>query len=128
MSKRILLIDDELNTRELYADVLRGDGYEVVTAENGQIALTDAMKGGFDLILLDIIMPKKDGVTFLKEYKTLTPQSKNGPIVMLTVLGDDPIMKTCLESGAVGFLIKSELTPDQVSKEVKAYLTTTTSP
>jgi DNA-binding NarL/FixJ family response regulator len=85
--------------------------------------LVEALKGGFNLILSDIIMPKKDGVTFLKEYGEKTPDNPNGPIVMLTVLGQDPIIKSCLQMGASGFLIKSELTPDQVLKEVRGYIT-----
>lgn len=119
---RILLVDDETYTRELYEELLKDEGYEVVTADNGEAALTEATKGGFDLILLDIIMPKKDGVSFLKEYKTTVPQNPNGQIIMLSVLGGDPVIKSCLELGASGFLIKSEITPDKLLAEVKNYL------
>lgn len=122
MTQRILLIDDEDYTRELYEELLKGEGYEVVAFADGAAALVEAVKGGFDLILLDIVMPKKDGISFLKDYQSLKPQKPNGPIVMLTVLGEDPIIKSCLELGAAGYLIKSELTPDQVLKEVKGYL------
>lgn len=122
MTSRILLVDDEAYTRELYEELLKGEGYDIVAAEDGATALVHAVKGGFDLILLDIIMPKKDGISFLREYNTLKPQKPNGPIVMLSVLGEDPIIKSCLELGAAGYLIKSELTPDQVLKEVRAYL------
>ena len=119
---KILLIDDEAYTRELYDELLRDEGYEVVTATNGEEALTEAAKGGFDLILLDIIMPKKDGLAFLKDYDTIRPQNPNAQIVMLTVLSEDPIIKSCLEIGASGYLIKSELTPDKLVEEVKGYL------
>ena len=122
MAKRILLVDDEVYTRELYEEILKGAGYEVVAVGDGETALAQAAKGGFDLILLDIIMPKKDGVTFLKEYKVIQPQNPNGKIVILTVLGQDPIIKSCLELGANGYLIKSELNPDQILKEVQEYL------
>jgi len=126
MIQRILLIDDEAYTRELYEELLKGEGYEVVAAEEGEAGLVEAVKGGFDLILLDIIMPKKDGVSFLREYQTLKPQKPNGKIVMLTVLGEDALIKTCLELGAAGYLIKSELTPDQIIAEIKNYLPTLT--
>lgn len=122
MVQRILLIDDDVYTRDLYDELLRGEGYEVVVATDGEAGLVEAIKGGFDVILLDIIMPKKDGVSFLKEYKTIAPQRPNGKIVMLSVLGEDPIIKSCLELGATGYLIKSELTPDQVLAEVKGFL------
>lgn len=122
MVHRILLADDEQYTRELYEELLKGEGYEVVAVGDGEAAFLEAVKGGFDLILLDIIMPKKDGVTFLKEYKTLKTQQPNGQIIMMSVLGEDAIIKTCLELGAAGYLIKSELTPDQILKEVAGYL------
>lgn len=122
MVQRILLIDDDVYTQELYGQLLRGEGYEVTAVADGEAGLVEAVKGGYDLILLDIIMPKKDGVSFLKEYKTLKSQKPNGQIVILSVLGEDPIIKSCLEIGAAGYLIKSELTPDQVLTEVKGYL------
>lgn len=120
--QRILLVDDDVYTRELYEELLKAEGYEVIAVADGEAGLVEAVKGGFDLILLDIIMPKKDGVSFLKEYRTLTPQKPNGQIVVLSVLGEEPIIKSCLELGAAGYLIKSELTPDQVLAEVKGYL------
>ena len=128
MIQRILLIDDDIYTRELYEELLRGEGYEVVAVADGEAGLIEAVKGGYDIVLLDIIMPKKDGVSFLKEYQTLKPQRPNGQIVMLSVLGEDPIIKSCLELGASGYLIKSELTPDQVLKEIKGFLTRVQSP
>src|SRR3989338_3096037 len=121
MATRILLIDDDPYTRELYEELLKGEGYEVVATVDGEAGLSEAAKGGFNLILSDIIMPKKDGVAFLKAYKEVAPQQPNGPIIMLSVLGEDPIIRSCLELGAAGYLIKSELTPDQVVKEVQGY-------
>ena len=123
MAQKILLVEDEAYTRELYNDLLKDAGYDVVVANDGEEALVEAAKGSFDLILLDIIMPKKDGIGFLKEYKALKPQNSNEKIVMLTVLGEDSIIKSCLELGAVGYLVKSELTPDKFIEEVKNYLT-----
>ena len=122
MVPRILLVDDEVYTRELYEELLRGEGYDIVAVADGEAGLVEAIKGGFDLILLDVVMPKKDGISFLREYQMLKPQKPNGKIVMLTVLGEDPVIKSCLEMGASGYLIKSELTPDQVLAEVKNYL------
>lgn len=119
---RILLVDDDIYIRELYEDLLKDEGYEIVTAGDGEQALQEALKGGFDIILMDIIMPKKDGITFVKEYMKQTPQKPNGKIVMLTVLNEDPLIKSCLEQGASGYLIKSQLNPDQILKEIKLYL------
>lgn len=119
---KILIIDDDTYIRELYKEILTSAGYQVIAADNGEAGLEEAAKGGFDLILSDIIMPKKDGLGFLKDYQVLRLQNPNAKIVMLTVLGEDSIIKSCLELGAIGYLIKSELTPDQVLNEVKNYL------
>ncbi len=121
-NKKILLVEDDLYTRELYLDLLQNEGFLVTPAVNGEIGLGEAIKGGYDLILLDIMMPKKDGITFLKEYQTSETQKPNGQIIMLTNVGEDAIIKTCMELGATGFLIKSALTPDEVLREVKNYL------
>lgn len=122
MAQRILLVEDDKYTRELYEDLLKGEGYDVTSAEDGELGFEKAIEGGFDLILLDIIMPKKDGVSFLKLYQTQQPTKPNGKIVMLTNLNDDSMIKSCFNLGAVGYLMKSELTPDQIIKETKNYL------
>ena len=123
MNQRILLADDEQYTRELYEELLKEAGFDVVAVGDGEAALAKAQEGGFDLIVLDIIMPRKDGISFLKDYQAVRPQNPNGKIVMLTVLGEDQMIKTCIELGAVGYLVKSDLTPDKVVEEVKNYLT-----
>lgn len=123
MAQRILLVEDDKYTRELYEDLLKGEGYDVTSAEDGEAGFEKAIEGGFDLILLDIIMPKKDGVSFLKLYQNSTPTKPNGKIVMLTNLNDDSMIKSCFSLGAAGYLMKSELTPDQIIKETKNYLT-----
>ena len=91
-------------------------------AEDGEVGLTKAKQGGFSLILLDIMMPKKDGLQVLRELKLAPPAVPNGPIVVLTNLGQDVVIKQCFEMGASGFLIKSAMNPDQVLTEVHSYL------
>jgi DNA-binding response OmpR family regulator len=80
------------------------------------------MQGGYDLVLLDIMLPKMDGLQILKGLKEKNILSKNGPVVMLTNLGQDNIVKEGFELGASGYLIKSALTPDQVLHEVHTFL------
>jgi DNA-binding response OmpR family regulator len=121
-TKRILLVEDEKNTRDLYVDLLAGEGYEVDTAEDGQAGLEKAVEGGYDLILLDIVLPKRDGLEILQYLKEKGSEKPNGPIVLLTVLDQDSTIYTGLKSGAAGYLIKSDLNPDQVVKEVKRFL------
>jgi CheY-like chemotaxis protein len=120
--KRILLAEDEKDTRDLYVDLLTEEGYEVEVAVDGQSALEKALEGGFDLILLDIVMPKRDGLEVLQFLKKKGSSKPNGPVVLLTVLDQDSSIYTGLKSGAAGYLIKSDLTPDQVVKEVKRFI------
>jgi len=94
----------------------------VEIAEDGEVGLAKAKQGGFSLILLDIMMPKKDGLQVLRELKLAPPANPNGPIVVLTNLGQDIVIKQCFDMGASGFLIKSAMNPDQVLTEVHAYL------
>lgn len=125
MAQRILIVEDDKYTRELYEDLFKTEGYDVTTGEDGEVGFAHAQKGGFDLILLDIILPKKDGVSFLKQYQNNPPQQPNGKIVMLTNLNEDSMIKSCFSLGAAGYLMKSELTPDQVLKEARNYLAQT---
>src|SRR5258708_10270275 len=114
MKKKILLIDDDTYTRELYHDLLVNEGYDVIAVSNGEQGLVEAVNGGFNLILLDVIMPKMDGLSFMREYTVLQPNLQNGPLIMLTVLEDESIIKGCLALGAAGYLIKSALTPEDI--------------
>ncbi len=80
------------------------------------------LAGGYDLVLLDIMLPKRDGIDILKQTKTTQPKRPNGPIVLLTNLGQDSVIKEGFVNGASGYLIKSALTPDQVLHEVRTFL------
>ena len=121
-TKRILIVEDDQFLREFYQELLQGEKFQVEIAEDGEVGLGKAKQGGFSLILLDIMMPKKDGLQVLRELKLAPPAVSNGPIVVLTNLGQDVVIKQCFELGASGFLIKSAMNPDQVLTEVHSYL------
>ena len=69
MPKTILMVDDKANVRTLVREYLTEEGFRVVTAENGQIALYTARQEKPDLILLDIMMPEMDGYEFIRAYR-----------------------------------------------------------
>lgn len=121
-AKRILLIEDDLYTRELFEEVLEGAGFSVTTAFDGEMGLSRALEGGYDLILLDIVMSGMDGIEVLKRLKGSATKQKNGPIVMLTNLSHDPIIKQTLLLGAASYLIKSDLTPEELVKKVRGFI------
>lgn len=119
--KRLLIIEDDQDLRELYVEVLRDEGFEVAEAPDGQIGLEKAKAGNYDLLLLDIMLPKIDGLQILKAVKESHDLSKI-PVVMLTNLGRESIIKEGFTLGADGYIIKSEYTPDQVVAEVRKFL------
>lgn len=121
-SKRILIVEDDQFLREFYQELLTEEGFAVDVAIDGEMALSKMKMGGFDLVLLDIMLPKKDGIQVLRELKLSPPQNANGPIVCLTNLGQDSIIKQCFELGAQGYLIKSAMNPDQVLQEIHSFL------
>lgn len=121
-TKRILIIEDDQFLREFYQELLSTEGYSVDVAVDGETAVQKIKEGGYDLILLDIMLPKKDGIQVLRETKLSPPKNANGPIVCLTNLGQDAIIKQCFKLGAQGYLIKSAMNPDQVLSEIHSFL------
>jgi len=122
MAQRILVVEDDEFLRQLYEELLKGEGYDVVVAVDGEEGLNKMSEGGFDLILLDIMLPKMDGLEILRHIKDKPPKKQNGSVVLLTNLGQDSIIKEGFALGASGYLIKSAMNPDQVLSEVKVFL------
>jgi CheY-like chemotaxis protein len=120
--KKILIVEDDQFLREFYVELLSGEGYAIDAAADGEDGLVRIHNGGYDLVLLDIMLPKRDGVQILESLKTNPPIHSNGPIVMLTNIGQDSTIKTCFTYGATGYMIKSALEPSQVLSEVQNYL------
>ena len=122
MEKKILIAEDDEFLRELYADILKGEGYRITTAIDGEDALQKLSQGGWDLVLLDIIMPKLSGLEVAKKAKELPqPAIPNKSIIFLTNLDKGEEIKEALILGT-GYLIKSQITPGDLVKEVKLYL------
>lgn len=120
--KRILIVEDDQFLREFYQELLTGEGYLADIAADGETALQKIQNNEYNLVLLDIMLPKKDGLQILRELKAIPPKSANVSIVVLTNLGQDAVIKEAFDLGAAGYLIKSALNPDQVLSEIKSYL------
>jgi CheY-like chemotaxis protein len=120
--KRILLVEDDADTRELYEEVLKEAGFEVVTAVDGADGLNKAKNGGFAVILLDVMMPNMDGLSFMTHLKQTPPPATmpNGDILLLTNLDHGSVITEGLKLGAVAYLVKSNVNPGQVVEKVKA--------
>lgn len=122
MNKKILVVEDDQFLREFYQELLTAEGYFVDMAAEGETAELKIQQNEYDLVLLDIMLPKKDGVQILRDLKIHPPKSPQVPIVVLTNLGQDTIIKECFSLGAAGYIIKSAMNPDQILTEIKSYL------
>ncbi len=120
----ILLVEDEQYLRELYQEILIEQGYSVDTAADGEEGYNKVKHGGYDLIILDIILPKMNGLEIMRKIKTENSLKPNKKIVFLTNLDKDEEIKEALQLGD-GYFIKSQITPGSLVNELKTYLTPT---
>ena len=100
---KILVVDDEEDTRELFHTVLSGEGYHVTLANNGDEAQTLFKTGSFDLVISDIIMPDVDGLQLLQEIRKIGPTVD---VIMTTGLGQVDAYIKAMSLGAVEYLNK----------------------
>jgi two-component system chemotaxis response regulator CheY len=105
MSKTILAVDDSPSIRQLVSFTLKGAGYEVVEAVDGQDGLDKAKSRAINLILTDQNMPRMDGLTLIKNLRAL-PQYKTTPILILTTESSDAMKAQGRAAGATGWLVK----------------------
>lgn len=118
----ILLVDDDEALRQMYTLILGKEGYKVTTADDGTEGLGKIREGGWDLVLLDLMMPSLDGIGVLKALKEEPPKQENGPIVALSNAGYMAVAEEAAALGAAGFLMKADLLPKDLVREVKKYL------
>jgi len=118
---KILLIEDNEFVARMYENIFTLEHYEVSWASNGEKGVQQAQDWQPNLIMLDIIMPNVSGLKILELLKA-DESTKNIPVVMLTVIGEEEVIDQCFKLGASGYLIKPSLNPDQVLKEVQTYL------
>ncbi len=125
--KRVLVVEDDQYIRELYIDILQDEGYDVDHAVDGEEGYTKMHAGGYDIVLLDIMLPKMDGIKILEKLKNETPPiTPNKAVLVLSNLGQETIIANAVSLGAQGYMIKSDHTPDQVVNKVKEFLQPTT--
>ena len=117
---RILLVEDEELLRKMYRKKLEL-AFEVETAADGEEGLAKAREFKPDLILLDIVMPKLNGMEVLKKIKA-DPVINWIPVIMLTNLATGAAIQECLEAGSQGYIIKSDSTPSKLLQDVKKFL------
>lgn len=118
---KILLAEDDLFLRDIYVETLRGEGYELAIAVDGQEAFDQISLGGWDLVLLDVVMPKMNGADVLKKLRDKEPKSLSRHIVFMTNSDINEELREVMDL-TDGYLMKSSFTPKQFISEVKNYL------
>ncbi len=119
--KTVLLIEDETNIRAMYSEILKEDGFEVVEASEGEQGISLVENSNWDILLLDIMLPKLDGVELLKKLQ-INPRFKDKPVLVISNLDDAEVKKMCLDLGVKEFIIKSNAVPRDIVLAVKRYL------
>ena len=119
MAKKILLAEDDKFIARAYKDGLEDEGFEIITAEDGEEAWNKIQEGGFDLILLDIIMPGKDGFEILEDMKL---EDINMPVMIISNLGQNEDIEKAKDLGAKDYLVKSKHSMAEVVDKVRSQL------
>lgn len=100
---KVLVVDDAEFLRVRISKMLVGDGYDVIEAENGLLALNAYKAQKPDVVLMDITMPEMDGLTALREILATDSAAK---VIMLTALGQESVVLEAIKSGAKDFIVK----------------------
>jgi DNA-binding response OmpR family regulator len=120
---KILLVEDDPMIVRMYQRKLENDGFKVSLAFNGEEGLAAVKNDRPDIILLDIMMPKMNGIETLKAVKA-DALTKDIPVIILTNLGDRPEdVQKCKELGAADYLVKANVQLKELSEKIKSIIT-----
>lgn len=120
--QRIIFIEDDEMLVRAYQNKLTMEDFEVAIALDGEDALKQLQEKKFDLILLDLMLPKVDGFTILEKLRTSNWFSKNKPVVVFSNLGQESDINRAKDLGANDYLVKANLTPNQVVEKIREHL------
>jgi len=118
---KIMLVEDDNNLREIYEARLLAEGYEIVTAKDGEEGLALAVKEQPDLIIADVMMPKISGFDMLDILRS-TAETKNAKVIMMTALSQAEDKARADKLGADRYLVKSQVTLEDVAKTAREVL------
>lgn len=120
MRKKILIIEDEQILREMYIQKLSQANFNVIAGENVKEGLILAKKEKPDLILLDILLPKENGISFLEKLKK-DPEISNLKVIAFSNYDDPQTRKKAEQFAIDGYWIKTDYTPKEIVKKIKEY-------
>ena len=118
---KILLVDDDDSILKVFGASLKAQGFEVITASNGNQGIEKAKQNMPDLVLLDQVLPDIQGNEILHTLKN-DPQTKDLTIAMLSNFGQNDLIQKAINEGAVDYLLKYQITPEYLGQKVKEIL------
>lgn len=118
---KILIVEDDAVLQKALSEYLSAEGFEVVCAGDGELGVQMTISEKPDLVLLDIVLPKKDGYGVLQDIRQ-NVEVKNTPIVLLTNLGSISDVEKALELGATTYLVKADYKLEEVTAKIKQIL------
>lgn len=118
---KILLVEDDLNLRDIYSARFTAEGFKVITASDGEEALATVVREKPDVVLLDVMMPKISGFDVLDIVRS-TPDTRHTKVIMMTALSQDTDRKRGQNLGANSYLVKSQVTLEDVVRAVEDLL------
>jgi len=117
MHKHIFLVEDNYFLHDMYRRAFEKAGYVVTVAEDGKQA-TEKESPAYDLILLDIMLPTLPGNALVKRWREPGSPMQHTPIIILTNLKQNDIIDQMFEDGADGYVLKADITPQQLVEEI----------
>jgi len=121
MAKKILIIEDEKILREMYQDKFTQAGFDITLVGSAEEGIELVSKVKPDLILLDILLPEKNGISFLTRLRK-KPEFDSLPVVAFSNFDSPETRKAAFELGVKDYLIKTNFTPKEIVDKVKSYL------
>jgi DNA-binding response OmpR family regulator len=122
-NKKILYIEDQEGLRDALSTLLRNTGYEVYTASDGELGLKIIEEKSPDLVVLDLILPKKDGFEVMEALRS-KEKTKNLPVIILTNLEEKYNIERVMSFGVRAYLVKATYSLTEVADKIKEILTT----
>ncbi len=122
--RKILIAEDDFFIRDIYSKVFSLSGFDVQVAVDGMDALEKIKAQSYDMVLLDIMMPRMTGIDVLKNVRTLETPAKSVPIFIITNLGQQDVIEEAFKLGMDGYILKSQVTPQQIVDEINNFFLT----
>lgn len=117
-TQSVLIIDDDLTLREMYEDYLKANGFTVLSAQDGEEGLDQASASHPSAILLDLMMPKINGIEVLRRLKA-DPTTKDIPVIVFTALIQDLEKQESFAAGASDYVVKTDVTPKGILDKIR---------